>query len=40
LNEALIKEVQKLKQGKSSEGKWKKDEVREELKKKDEQTCR
>jgi hypothetical protein len=40
LNEALIKEVQKLKQGKSSKGKWEKDESREELKKKDEEICR
>jgi hypothetical protein len=39
LNEALIKEVQKLKQGKSSKGKWEKDKSREELKNKDEEIC-
>jgi hypothetical protein len=39
-NEALIKEVQKLKQVKSSKRKWEKDKSKEELKTKDEQIGR
>jgi hypothetical protein len=37
---SLIKEVQKLKQGKTSEEKWEKDESKEELKNKDEEIGR
>jgi hypothetical protein len=35
LNQTLIKKVQKLKQGKSSKGKWEKNKSNEELKKKE-----
>jgi hypothetical protein len=40
LNEALVKEVQKLKQENTSKGKWGKYESREDLKKKYEEICR
>jgi hypothetical protein len=40
INEALIKEVHKLKQENISKGKWENDESREELKKKDEEIKR
>lgn len=36
LNEELISEIEQLKQGKSSKGNWKKDNLREELRKRDE----
>jgi hypothetical protein len=40
LNESLIKEVNNIKLENSSKAKWKKDNSREELKKKDEEICR
>jgi len=40
LNEALIKEVQKLKQGMISKGNWENDEAMEELRKKNKEICR
>jgi hypothetical protein len=40
LNESLVKEVQKIKQGKTSKGKWENNDSREDLKKKDEDVFR